>query len=147
MANPEHLKILKKGVGVWNEWREENFDLKPDLLEAELIATNLNGASLCHAELSLANFIGAKLINANLTKANLERSQLIQTILIQANLTGCHIFGISAWDLELEGANQTNLQITREGKPAIMVDNLEVAQFIYLKKSETLSTPLLRNQY
>ncbi len=24
MANPEHLGILKQGVEVWNQWREEN---------------------------------------------------------------------------------------------------------------------------
>jgi hypothetical protein len=112
MANPEHLKILKQGVEVWHKWRKKNFDLKPDLIEAELIETNLTGA--------------------NLTKANLERAQLIQTILSQANLTGCHIFGISAWELELEGAIQTNLQITRKGEPVITVDNLEVAQFVHL---------------
>lgn len=31
MANPEHLEILKQGVGVWNEWREVEPYLKPDL--------------------------------------------------------------------------------------------------------------------
>jgi hypothetical protein len=34
--------------------------------------------------------------------------------------------------LELSGAIQTNLIITPPGEPAITVDNLEVAQFIYL---------------
>ncbi len=24
MANPKHLEILKRGVKVWNQWREEN---------------------------------------------------------------------------------------------------------------------------
>ena len=24
MANPEHLAILKQGVWVWNNWRDEN---------------------------------------------------------------------------------------------------------------------------
>ena len=31
MANPEHLEILKQGVDVWNRWREENPEVKPDL--------------------------------------------------------------------------------------------------------------------
>ena len=42
------------------------------------------------------------------------------------------MYGISAWDVRLEGANQTNLVITPAGESAIQVDNLEVAQFIYL---------------
>ena len=36
MANPEHLKILKQGVKVWNKWCEENPDIEPDLRRAEL---------------------------------------------------------------------------------------------------------------
>ncbi len=32
MANPEHLRILKEGVKVWNAWREQNEDIWcPDL--------------------------------------------------------------------------------------------------------------------
>jgi len=36
MANPEHVEILKQGVNVWNEWREENREIRPDLREADL---------------------------------------------------------------------------------------------------------------
>src|SRR5205085_2547400 len=38
----------------------------------------------------------------------------------------------SVWDVNLHGAIQTNLVITPSTHPAITVDNLEVAQFIYL---------------
>jgi len=51
---------------------------------------------------------------------------------IRANLTGCQIYGISAWDVQLERAIQLDLIITPTTVPAITVDNLEVAQFIYL---------------
>jgi uncharacterized protein YjbI with pentapeptide repeats len=36
MANPEHLKILEKGIEAWNQWRKEYPDLEPDLSEADL---------------------------------------------------------------------------------------------------------------
>ena len=42
------------------------------------------------------------------------------------------MYGVSAWGIHLERAKQTNLIITPAGEPAITVDNLEVAQFIYL---------------
>ena len=51
---------------------------------------------------------------------------------MNANLTGCRVYGMSAWDLNLEGAKQADLIITKDGQPEITVDNLEVAQFIYL---------------
>jgi hypothetical protein len=56
----------------------------------------------------------------------------LKTDLTGTTLTGCRIYGISAWSLNLKGAKQHNLNVSDEGEPAIMVDNLEVAQFIYL---------------
>jgi hypothetical protein len=38
----------------------------------------------------------------------------------------------SAWGLKLDGATQQNLVITPEDEPDITVDNIEVAQFVYL---------------
>jgi hypothetical protein len=58
---------------------------------------------------------------------------LVETNLVGAILTGCRIYGISAWDVKLsEGTKQNNLVITRPGEPAVAVDDLEVAQFVYL---------------
>jgi hypothetical protein len=57
---------------------------------------------------------------------------LVNTDLTGADLTGCQVYGISGWGLKLEGAKQQNLIITPENEPEITVDNIEVAQFIYL---------------
>lgn len=64
--------------------------------------------------------------------ADLSRASLIGTIFEKANLTGCNVYGVSVWDIRLEGAIQSNLVITPRREPAIQVDNLEVAQFVYL---------------
>jgi hypothetical protein len=56
----------------------------------------------------------------------------VKTILTGATLTDCSIYGISAWSPKLEGAKQHNLNVSDSGEPAVMVDNLEVAQFVYL---------------
>ena len=40
MANPEHVAILKRGVPTWNEWREQDRGVKPDL--SDLNAVNPN---------------------------------------------------------------------------------------------------------
>jgi hypothetical protein len=42
------------------------------------------------------------------------------------------VYGTAAWEVDLEGTIQSNLVITKMNEPAITVDNLEVAQFIYL---------------
>jgi hypothetical protein len=59
-------------------------------------------------------------------------SALLETDLTGADLTGCHVYGISAWDLKLDGAKQQNLVITPQNQPEITADKIEVAQFIYL---------------
>jgi len=44
----------------------------------------------------------------------------------------CRVYGVSAWRVKLDGAKQQNLIITAENERDITVDNIEVAQFIYL---------------
>src|SRR5262249_7659436 len=96
-------------------------------VEAVLSNANLRGANLSGANLSVANLRGA-----NLSGATLEGATLVDTDLTGADLTGCRIYGISAWELKLAGAKQQNLVVTRSDEPEITVDNIEVAQFIYL---------------
>jgi pentapeptide repeat protein len=98
-----------------------------DLSWARLVEANLSGADLYGAGLHEAYLRGANLNGADLRSVN-----LTGTDLTDADLTRCRIYGISAWDLKLEGAKQRDLVITAPGQPEITVDYLEVAQFIYL---------------
>ncbi len=47
-------------------------------------------------------------------------------------MTACKVFGTSVWNVRMKGATQSNLIITPHNESVIQVDNLEVAQFIYL---------------
>jgi uncharacterized protein YjbI with pentapeptide repeats len=102
------------------------------LFDADFYMADLSKADLSRAALFMANIYMADLRGADLRGADLEKALLVGTRLESANLTGCRIHGMSAWDLNLEGATQKDLIITRTGQPEITVDNLEVAQFIYL---------------
>jgi uncharacterized protein YjbI with pentapeptide repeats len=114
---------------------------------ASLREANLSGANLYKANLTEANFSNANLTeaylsrtcldeaclnNANLYKVNLIRATLVNTDLTETILSSCCIHGIAVWNVQLNGAKQDNLIITSEDEPIITVDNLEVAQFIYL---------------
>ena len=54
MANQEHLNMLKQGVEVWNQWRQEQQDVIPDLSNAHLNGAYLNGASITSEQLGEA---------------------------------------------------------------------------------------------
>jgi hypothetical protein len=103
-----------------------------NLSRANLLVADLRGADLSMADLSSANLHRADLRGADLRGADLRFATLTETNLTEANLKDGWIYGISAWGLNLEGSIQTGLTITPPGEPTITVDNLEVAQFIYL---------------
>jgi uncharacterized protein YjbI with pentapeptide repeats len=110
--------------------------------EAHLAEADFYGAYLAFvffdgADLSGANFFGANLSWATFSRADLSGADLRSAVVVNtsfenANLTNCSVHGISAWNVNLAGAQQSDLIITTDDEPIITVDNLEVAQFIYL---------------
>jgi hypothetical protein len=122
--------------------RWANFS-QADLSEANLRGVSFSGANLRFAIMRGANLREAKLGGANLSWANLSwanlswadlsRAALVETNLENAVLTDCRIYGISAWNVKVnESTQQRGLIITPEDEPAVTVDDLEVAQFVYL---------------
>jgi uncharacterized protein YjbI with pentapeptide repeats len=118
-----------------------------DFYGAELADANFEGSTLTHANFSTANVCNADFSGAGMSGTNfawadargakfcgalMRGASLVEAKLQNADLSGARVYGISAWDVEVEGTNQSNLVITRDGKSTITVDNLEVAQFIYL---------------
>jgi len=158
MANQEQLEILKQGVYVWNKWRTENPQIKfPDLRDAyldradllranlsggDLRGATLNGANLDGTDLRGANLRGVHLPNVGLAEADLRGADLrdsflagaffVHTKVDKAKVSGSYIYAINVWDLEGEFEDQKDLIITPVGAPIITVDNIKVAQFIYL---------------
>jgi hypothetical protein len=113
------------------------------LIEADLIGAHLTEADLNFADLTRAKLMGAQLLWTRLSRANLSGAELcranlggvsmIGTDFTDADLTGCRVFGVSAWGLKLsEKTKQQNLVIDAPTGPQVTVDNIEVAQFIYL---------------
>lgn len=115
MANEEHLKILQQGVRVWNEWREANPAVMPDLVGASLAGkdfseANFQAAQFCYTDLtrtdlSFADFRLADLIGANLTGSFLKRVNLGQASLDSASLVEAKLYEAELVGAYLPGAN------------------------------------------
>ena len=88
---------------------------------------NFENSDLAYASAEESKFIGSKML-----EANLQYIKFIKTDFTDALLDHCKIYGISSWDIILENTKQKDLLITLEDEPIITVDNLEIAQFIYL---------------
>jgi hypothetical protein len=103
-----------------------------DIQRAQLDSAHLEDADLREADLRWAHLAGAHLERARLGGANLRFSNLIDADLTDADLTGASVYGVSAWKLTLVRTIQRDLIVTAFGEPEVTVDNIEVAQFVYL---------------
>jgi uncharacterized protein YjbI with pentapeptide repeats len=75
MPNDEHVAMLGRGAGVWNEWRAKH-DETPDLSRAGPRGLDLSGFDLSGADLRGADLRGTKLCDADLSGAHLEGANL-----------------------------------------------------------------------
>ncbi len=125
MAYNALLTILKKGVKVWNEWREKNPEIVlniegADLSHADLRQANLNRASLRHAnlshadlrrtdlsraDLSFAKLYDADLSDADLSDADLKEASLFSANLSQSDLSCTHLSHVDLRDADLNNGN------------------------------------------
>ncbi|MGK7957878.1 MAG: pentapeptide repeat-containing protein [Crocosphaera sp.] len=71
MVNKKHLKILKEGVHVWNDWRFHNPEIEPDLSGISLKNLDLAEIDLSKTDIRSVNFINTNLQGANLTDAKI----------------------------------------------------------------------------
>jgi len=151
MANEEHLAILKNGVQAWNQWREENPDVEPDLRDADLreidlIRVNfrvakLSGVKLISAQLQQANLSESHLVRADLSRANLGRARLYAADLSGARLTESVLENAYLREAELAGADLRTAQLSQ----TILIDaNLNGAN---LRGASLVGTVLFRTQF
>lgn len=119
-----------------------------DFYGADLTDTNLSGAGITNSSLTKTVFsranmdridlTGTKLVGAKLTDCSIHDAKLINTSLVQtdltgADITGCEVYGTSVWDVATdETTKQKGLIVQRRGGPKVVVDDIEVAQFVYL---------------
>ena len=114
-----------------------------NLSDAKLIGTRLSNAKLRYAairnaDLTSVNFFnadlsGADLSGANLNSVNLERTEFIKTKIQDTIFKDCRIYGISVWDPQGTPINKAcDFIITPQGDAEVTVENLKVAQFVYI---------------
>jgi uncharacterized protein YjbI with pentapeptide repeats len=116
MANPEHIKILKLGVGAWNAWRRLNPDIKSNLSgvnlkKIELKKVNLEKAILKGANLKGVDFTESNLEGANLSEMNLEGANFSRSSLKKANLKNANLKRSNLFGANLKGANLSDLDL------------------------------------
>lgn len=126
MANRLHLSLLRKGAEVWNEWRQQHPNVKPDLhladlrrrrlievdlRDANLAGANLAGANLGSADLSRADLRCADLRGAKLSQVRLTDADLTQADLSEAMLNDASLIEATLYRTKLARANLLNARL------------------------------------
>jgi len=136
VANDEHVAILKQGVEVWNQWRNDYPYLTPDLSNANFSGINLTNANFNNSNLeniflrntilNYVDFTNANLIQADLrhtylvkadlcgstlNRAYLTRAYVKDAVLIYTNLATCDLTKVDFIDSNLAGANFTDANL------------------------------------
>jgi hypothetical protein len=90
MANPKHVELLKQGVDVWNKWREENQDIRPNLCGVDIRKEQIKGTSLQVEGVNGAYLESINFSNTDLTSAHLEGCDASLSNFLGATLHGVH---------------------------------------------------------
>ncbi|MBF6341257.1 toll/interleukin-1 receptor domain-containing protein [Nocardia abscessus] len=106
MMSVQHSDILAAGVDRWNQWRQNNPTMLPDLRGA-----NLRGSVLTGAQLSDAVLIGADLSDTDLCGAYLSRADLRGALLTRADLRDADLRGAVLTDV-IAGPGNAMVDIT-----------------------------------
>ncbi len=111
MANQEHVDILKQGVEVWNQWRQEHLEIWRK--ERRDIRPDLNGIDLHETNLRRFNFLACYFRNANLSGVDFRRSSFSRADFRQADLSGAILSGTDLSGADLRMANLTGAHLGR----------------------------------
>jgi hypothetical protein len=124
MANPEHLRALKRGVDDWNEWvrlqrisgkasgiRHPGAKIGASSFWADLSEADLQGADLYQGKPG-SGWTGIDLVGADLRNSNLKSIKLAWANLTGATLAGAELSGANLMSARFHGANLSGVNLS-----------------------------------
>lgn len=120
---------------------------KANAHHAQFVRCNLDRADFGGATLSSAKFLDCSGTDISLFDCDLANTtfqdttlcacdmtyaKLVRTKFVRSNLSEVKIYGVSVWDVLNDASKMSELVITPDDEPRITVDDIDIAQFIYL---------------
>lgn len=150
MANPEHLALVLDGDKNWNDWREQNREIRPDFAGADLQGKDLSVRNLINADFRGANLIGANLSDCHLNNADFEDVHAANAVLNGSSLEWLHAYRADLTDAILIGCNapRSTFAMANLTRANLAQSHFETALFTYADFTEAYlsSTEFIRTQ-
>ena len=134
--------------GTFNNCKFDNSRINwADLVDAYFYQCTFINVSMRVSKIGSGHFINCNFTNADLSYCSAEETDFTGSIFentyleyirfVKCNFTetridSCFFYGTSTWDIIADKSIQNNIIITNETENIITVDNIELAQFIYL---------------
>ncbi len=112
MANEEHVALLKQGAEVWNRWRRENPNMRPDLSKTNLRKADLGGADFIDADRREALLKKAGFKGAGRSGVNFLRALLREAGSKWGGGSGADLSGADLGDTNLSDANLSKAKLS-----------------------------------
>ncbi len=93
---------------------------------AQFLECNFSNADLSYCSAEETKFVGSTLLGTDLSNMSLVKTDFSNAVIEDA----C-AYGVSVWDIKLDGCKQANIAIS-QSRGAITVPTIELAQFISL---------------
>ncbi len=144
MAQEQHLKLIneaiqKHDIAIWNKWRQENPDVRPDLSGMDLKRADLKKAALQGAILKEANLRGTDLSNADLSGADLQKANLVLAHFGAANLAEADFSGANLCDANLSEANLCQANFSEANLVGALLQGADLSKAKFADKTKDLS--------
>lgn len=112
MANAEHFNLFHQGPKVWNEWRNENPQIEPDLSNEFIyphFARKEKGRPLHKGDVTSSD----PEIPFNFSQTNFHKSSFESAIFPMANMTNCYLYEADMSGAGFPGANFSGSKIRK----------------------------------
>lgn len=137
MLGVEMTNANLEGAVLWGTMLQDanisnsKFNNKACLDGANLYGVEAKQTSFNNSDLNCANFSNAKLTGSEFNNSILTNCIFTGADITDSKIISCKIYGISAWDIKTNNNTITKNLIISENH-SITVDDIEIAQFIYL---------------
>jgi hypothetical protein len=133
----QHLAIMTAGVHPWNEWRQQNPEIRPNLSRVRLNELDLTGANLEETVLTDSELRGVKLTGANLAMADLSGARLDVADLREVNLEGANLFNAALGGANLTNASLRNANLAGASLVGALLKGADLRNIMYPKNWTT----------
>jgi uncharacterized protein YjbI with pentapeptide repeats len=103
MTKAEQLQLLKQNTDSWNEWRENNPEVKIDFSKTNFRGMDLYGADFRKVNLSQADFSNANLRHAVFDSADLTHARIVEVCLNAASFHQAKLNNVRFLKADLSG--------------------------------------------